>query len=90
MQPPVVAAGQTICRTDTGACPVDSRANARLIAAAPELLEACKAALAFISRKTWTAEQEEAWLNYTRLISLDTADFEDWLHRVITKAEDGL
>lgn len=42
MQPPVVAAGQTICRTDTGACPVDSRANARLIAAAPELMEALK------------------------------------------------
>jgi hypothetical protein len=47
MQPPVIAeqANGTFFICETRGCVRDSRANASLIAAAPDLLEACKLAL---------------------------------------------
>lgn len=51
---------------DRGTCPTlrEANANARLIAAAPDLLAACQAAMAFVS--TWQHGFEDAFVGQMR------------------------
>ncbi len=63
------------------------QANARLIAAAPELLEACKAVLLFHSGAEWDAGRPEEWKRITGEVLATTKSLCDHIRKCLQKAE---
>jgi len=64
-----------------------ARANALLIASAPELLVACKAALLFYTPPPWTHLEQEEWARLVGTDSVTSKTLCDLIRAAVAKAE---